>query len=394
MSPSNKNKRLGPNMNYGFTAVVAAIAFLVGVKVGSMVDVNTSLRSNSSCLSQQQQKQAHYDHVVISSNRSSEVIVVNQNSSQEKRKVENTTVEDEAVLSSSHSSSSPPNTSSSTAGLELFQQPQVFNFIKELQCRAGHLDVPPLLNNTLGRGKVVVDIGLDAGHEFFAALESGYSVYGFEANPLTINVLRPKCESAATNNKKYKCVYVNAANITGSLPPIVNGGYLIEGGAGSERGVLNMSLSGPGSSFVEVAPGVKTPTYKQVTILPVSDVVKTDVFFFKLDVQGFEFEVLKGSKQLFDDHVVKTLLMEVYPRGLGNAGVDFLEFLNYLWTDLGMFCSSSNPGKTTFEMNHPNEFSQLAQYMKGIADSETAKVWWAAFDDFYCFNMRKMWSAK
>ena len=160
------------------------------------------------------------------------------------------------------------------------EQPQVYSFIKELGCRKGHMAVPPILTSE-GTGKVVVDIGLDAGDEFFAALKAGFSVYGIEANPLTVSKLRPKCESATD----FKCIYVNAANITGDgLPPIKGGGYLIEGGAGSSRGVMNISLSGPGSSFVEVAPQA-TPTYKEVTVIPVENIVKTDVFFFKLDVQ-------------------------------------------------------------------------------------------------------------
>ena len=87
---------------------------------------------------------------------------------------------------------------------------------------------------------------------------------------------------------------VNADNITQHLPPIPNGGYLIEGAVGSTRGIMEMSLAGPGSSLVETAPGIAVPTYKNVTILPVSDVVNTNVYFFKLDVQGFEFEGGEG----------------------------------------------------------------------------------------------------
>ena len=136
------------------------------------------------------------------------------------------------------------------------------------------MDVPSVLRQN-GAGKVVVDIGLDAGNEFFAALESGYSVYGFEANPISCIKLRKQCEAATA----YKCIYINADNITKPLPPIPNGGYLIEGGVGSRRGFMEMSLAGPGSSLVETAPGVKVPQYKNVTILPVSDVVNTNVFF-------------------------------------------------------------------------------------------------------------------
>ena len=250
------------------------------------------------------------------------------------------------------------------------------------------MSIPPLLNVTKSQGlnKVVVDIGLDAGDEFFAALASGYSVYGIEANPLTIaSGLRTKCESATA----YKCVYVNAETITEPLPPIANGGYLIEGGAGSARGTMNMSLSGPGSSFVEVAPGVEAPTYKSVTVLPVSEIVQADVFFFKLDVQGYEFEVLKGSKDLFDKYVVKTLLMEVYPRGLGHADTNFYDFLSFIWNDLGMMCSSANPeSDKTFKTDHPGSLPEFAKYLEGMTDT----FWWGVFDDFYCFNWKKTWN--
>ena len=280
-----------------------------------------------------------------------------------------------------HQNISAASSSSSTV-------PQVFNFIKELQCRSGHMDVPSVLRQN-GTGKVVVDIGLDAGKEFFAALESGYSVFGFEANPISCIALRKKCETATG----YKCIYINANNITKPLPPIPNGGYLIEGGVGSTRGLMPMSLAGPGSSLVEVAPsgwlGDKDVKYKNVTILPVSDVVNTNVYFFKLDVQGYEFEVLKGAKDLFDNYVVKTLLMEVYPRGLGNAGTDFMEFLSFVWNDLGMFCSSANPGG--FKVNHPNSIPNFAGYLKSLYDDNITKVWWGTFDDFYCFNREKIW---
>jgi hypothetical protein len=283
-----------------------------------------------------------------------------------------------SVASATDALSNPPNTA--------VNKPQVFNFVKELQCRHHSLEVPPVLQKN-GAGKVVVDIGLDKGKEFFAALESGYSVYGFEANPISCAKLRKTCEAATS----YKCVYVNADNITTPLPLIPNGGYLIEGGAGGKKAIMPMSLSGAGSSLVENAPGVKTPEYKNVTILPVSDVVSTNVYFFKLDVQGFEYEVLQGAKGLFENHVVKTLLMEVYPRGLSNAGTDFLEFLTYIWNDLGMFCSSSNIGSGAFKVNHPGSLPEFAEYLKSLSEDKVTEVSWGAFDDFHCFNREKIW---
>lgn len=269
--------------------------------------------------------------------------------------------------------------------------PQIFNFVKEFNCRGNHLSTPPLLKMP-GHNKVVVDIGLDLGNEFFAALEAGYSVYGFEANPLTAANLRTRCEAATT----YKCVYVDGANITRPLPPIPNGGYLIEAGAGESEGEMDMLLDSSGSSFVEVSPHFKnkpeTAKFRTVRVLPVSNVVDADVFFFKLDVQGFEFEALKGALGLFTKHVVKTMLVEVYPRGLDNAGVDFHAFLRFLWYDLGMFCSSSNGvDQKTFPMDHPRSLPEFAKYLKDMANEAHGNGWWGRFDDFYCFNRNKIW---
>lgn len=269
------------------------------------------------------------------------------------------------------------------------EPPQIYNFIKENECRQGHMSVPPLLNAN-GTGKVYVDIGLDAGEEFFAALSAGYSVYGFEANPLSAMNLKTKCEKEITN-----CKFVNGSDIETHLPPIHRGGYLIFGGVGSTKMTMNMSMSGAGSSFAEKPPttAIANLREQEVNIFPLSDVVNVDVFLMKIDVQGFEFEVLKGAKALFKEKVVKTLLMEVYPRGLGNAGVDFLDFLSFLWDDLGLMCSSSLPpsSKGAFKVNHPNSLPEFAEYIKGISDGARNIPWWGAFDDFYCFNRRKLW---
>jgi hypothetical protein len=206
---------------------------------------------------------------------------------------------------------------------------------------------------------------------------------------LSVAKLRKRCE-------EMRCIYINAADIEAPLPPFLGGGgYLIEGGAGSTKSVMSLSLSGPGSSLVEVAPKA-TPKYKQVTIIPVADVIDVDVFFFKLDVQGFEYDVLKGSEKLFTRKNVKTLQMEVYPRGLHNAGTDVEAMLNYLWHDLGLFCSTSLPeskrGEKFFEMDHPNSMQGFAEYLRQLGNATDAIENWGRFDDFYCFNRRHLWN--
>jgi FkbM family methyltransferase len=246
--------------------------------------------------------------------------------------------------------------------------------MKEFGGREHHLDVPKILVQSdlnYGKGKVVIDIGLNDGQEFFAAINSGYTVYGFEANPVSVEALRKTCEEYdGKTHGVLKCIYVNAKDISEHMPPSPFTSYLIEGGAGSSSTVLNMSIAGPGSSFVEDAPTKADNLYKMVTIIPVHKVADADVYLFKLDVQGFEYDVLKGSKAIFDQRIVKTMLMEVYPRGLGNAGIDFDEFLHFLWYDLGMLCSSANPvGKTSFPMDHPNSLPTFGKYLKSLTNS-------------------------
>lgn len=259
---------------------------------------------------------------------------------------------------------------------------QVYDFIAELKCRSeGHMGVPKILMSH-GPGKVVVDIGLDGGQEFFTALNYSYSVFGFEANPVTLTKLRVKCEKLG----KSKCEYVDPETAKFPLKPKYKGGYLIGAGVGSIDGYVNLTLNGPGSSMVEEPPDALYATLevKSIRILRLDDVIDTDIFFYKLDVQGAEFEVLKGSKYLFQNRTVKTLMMEVYPRGLGHAGVNFEEFLRYIYEDLGMFCSTA----TGAFGNHPNSIEQFAD----LLNRSTGSLWWGRFDDVFCFNIRKTWN--
>mmetsp|Transcript_227 Transcript_227/g.428 ORF Transcript_227/g.428 Transcript_227/m.428 type:complete len:168 (-) Transcript_227:117-620(-) len=165
---------------------------------------------------------------------------------------------------------------------------------------------------------------------------------------------------------------------------------------------MNLTLADGGSSFFEEAPdielGKRAAVIREVRILPIDDVVRTNVFLFKLHVQGFEYEVLSGAQALFQNYNVKTILMEVYPRGLRNAGTNFLEFLNYIWNDLGMMCSSSNPPAGTagwinpgFEYDYPSLIPDFAEYMEGLSVAEDTKKGYGRFDDFYCFNWKKIW---
>jgi len=54
-----------------------------------------------------------------------------------------------------------------------------------------------------------------------------------------------------------------------------------------------------------------------------------------------------------------------------------MEFLSFVWNDLGMFCSSANPGG--FKVN-PNSIPNFAGYLKSLYDDNITKVWWGTFE--------------
>ena len=105
---------------------------------------------------------------------------------------------------------------SAGVGVGAVDAPQlVHDFVADMGCRAeGHAGVPHALRQP-GLGKVVVDIGLDAGAEFFTAISNNYSVYGFEANPHTLFRLKKRCARMGAE----RCEYVHPGDRSFPLPP-------------------------------------------------------------------------------------------------------------------------------------------------------------------------------
>ncbi|NET39535.1 MAG: FkbM family methyltransferase [Cyanothece sp. SIO1E1] len=52
--------------------------------------------------------------------------------------------------------------------------------------------------------------------------------------------------------------------------------------------------------------------------------------FAKVDVEGFEYETILGSKQLFKDHRIKRIALELHPWVLGPRGLDGDDIVNFL----------------------------------------------------------------
>ncbi|MBI2802618.1 MAG: FkbM family methyltransferase [Gammaproteobacteria bacterium] len=165
-------------------------------------------------------------------------------------------------------------------------------------------------------GAVVVDIGANIGEytAFFSKIVGPTGrVFAFEPGPQNFARLNARVETSA--------------NVT-----------TVQSAVGDTNGELSFYLS--------TDLNVDHRTYdtgdgRAVTTVPVcrlDDYFQTQqrIDFIKIDVQGFEHNVLQGARRVLTDNPNLTLIAEFWPYGLAKAGSsprDFLKFLTSLGFD-------------------------------------------------------------
>eukprot|EP00854_Cymbomonas_tetramitiformis_P030828 gene30828-38630_t len=214
----------------------------------------------------------------------------------------------------------------------------------------------PFLGSARGDHRAVVDVGLKDGVETRMAVESGFVVYSFEPVPDHCAETRHALEK---RNLTYHDVELDRhGNLLNPLPEPEPGKgicYLFCVAAGAAHGWSTFyqdPTTGYGSSFHDpVAKDHATRVDNQnssskkytleVQVVPISQFVNTDVYFFKSDTQGHEIDVLKGARELFQRHIVRLVGIEFWPKGLKSAGaspeslMDMLHSLELLCFDRG-----------------------------------------------------------
>jgi hypothetical protein len=104
---------------------------------------------------------------------------------------------------------------------------QVYNFVEEFGSQFDHMGVPKILQ-VGSLGKVVIDTGLNGSNEFFAALEFGYLVHGFEPHPGAIAALQLHYdEYDRVKQDSIRCMYLKASDVREPLPPLPSQGHLM-----------------------------------------------------------------------------------------------------------------------------------------------------------------------
>jgi len=258
--------------------------------------------------------------------------------------------------------------------------------MKDFNCGFSVNGLPHFLLQKVDRQKIIVDVGLKDGQETMAAVKSGYIVYAFE----------PVAEFVADITKKMKMkkldFHLVKLSETGELRSVLPEpkpgkgiAYIFQAAAGSEPSVKTIYVDGFSTSLTDpVAKGKGKP--QKVQMVKISDYVQSDVFFFKVDAQGFDLEVLRGAEDLFRNQVVRLISVELWPKGLSHAGATIDELLEYLMIDLSYRCFDTRVGKGT-QLGHVETYDGYLQYTNGLFDS-TRNARTGFFDDLTCLSNR------
>jgi FkbM family methyltransferase len=162
-------------------------------------------------------------------------------------------------------------------------------------------------------GMRVVDIGANQGLYTLllsAIVGASGSVVAFEPDPELFEVLSYNCR---TNSARNVCLYAVALGST-------------TGPATLARSLLNAGDN-------RLASGQRSEVVRRVQIMVATlDEIFGDshVDFIKMDVQGWEWEALKGMARVLEVNTSLGIYFEFWPYGLTNAGCDPVALLNYL----------------------------------------------------------------
>jgi FkbM family methyltransferase len=273
---------------------------------------------------------------------------------------------------------------------------QIFPLLKEMRTGWANLAVPLPLKREVPKGMraLVIDVGLDKGEEFFYAIRQGFEVVGFEPNPMSFNKLKTLCQNG--EGIKHKCIVIDdIEKVELPLQRQVGMSYLVHAGAGSKWAQLELSLEGPKGSFAQVDGNSKAKK-ATVPVIRIDSVIADDVYLFKIDTQGYDYNVLMGSSKLFQNYVVRQVVTEFEPYSYQQVtGHDSVgPFLKLLQHDYGMICftdRSDNAKECQYLGDTVEGYDQVFFKRDGSSSKVASKNkrWAICWDDFLCLNVGK-----
>lgn len=260
----------------------------------------------------------------------------------------------------------------------------VSSLMKDFGCGFGNMGVPPFLVTKNGGHRVMVDIGLNSGEETLAAAKSGFVVFAFEPVSAFVKDVISKLEQ---NNILYHQAELDEdnGNLLDALPqPTIGRGivYIFQAAAGSRFGKKTIFVDGPGSSFVDEIS--KLGSAEEVLVVPASAYIDSDVYYLKIDAQGWESEVFLGLLDLLRNRVVRLISVEIWPKGLIAADSSVEAITTLLIKQLGYLCFDTRID-SPLEPLHKEGLDFFTETVKELYESSKSDRF-GFFDDLTCLS--------
>ncbi|PNH04737.1 hypothetical protein TSOC_009052 [Tetrabaena socialis] len=146
-----------------------------------------------------------------------------------------------------------------------------------------------IVGENCNNGATVVDVGANVGYFTMLAGDAGCRTIAFEPQPIPNAMARASValNGMGLNVTVHRCA-ISAVAGKGSF------------------------VTGRSWGFNRVAPSATNEG--DTDMRPLSDFVESDVLLLKVDTEGFEDQVVAGSKEVFTTHVVHNVVMEVKQR--------------------------------------------------------------------------------
>jgi FkbM family methyltransferase len=168
-----------------------------------------------------------------------------------------------------------------------------------------------LMRRVIRPGMTILDIGANIGTstQFFLDLVGSEGViYAFEPEDKNYSLLMQKL----SNKPNVHLIKGAVSNLSGELPLYVSDKLNVDHHTYADNDARKTTI---------------------VTSYALDDFLcsNTIVNFIKIDVQGFEFHVLRGAKRILSENKDISLLLEFWPYGLKNAGSNPHELIDFLY---------------------------------------------------------------
>lgn len=172
-----------------------------------------------------------------------------------------------------------------------------------------------LFKNSLKKGDVVLDMGANIGLYSLAAAKivgNSGKIYSFEPDPITFKNLKKNIESNKYNN--VELINKAVSNKTGTITFT------------SSENITSRSKNHIKTADEQEKNSIKIHTIKMDDFFENKNNV---INVIKMDIEGAEFEALKGMKKIIDKNIHLKIFLEFSPFMLKRLNTDIAEMINF-----------------------------------------------------------------